>query len=143
MAVEIDRFLHDDPHLLPVYKTLCVLRNMEAVSYLERKEVFTAFVLGWLSIEMSVYRLWYRYISKTYESIKHRKKLQSFMKWDVERVMEILFMSDPDPEYVKIKPQLDCMRGIRNNLLHGELASPTEGHTKTCILTAQSMSMII
>ena len=49
-------------------------------------------------------------------------------------------MSDPDPEYVKIKPQLDCMRGIRNNLLHGELASPTEGHTKTCILTAQSMS---
>jgi len=62
-AYNYDKKAHEDWRLKPAYKNLCYVRAIEAVDYYYKKEVFTAFVLGWVSIEMSLYRIWFKLIT--------------------------------------------------------------------------------
>lgn len=139
LATEIDRCLHEDPHLMPAYKNICFTRYIEASIFLNNKEAFTAFVLAWMSIEMSIYRIWYKFL-KNFPSSK--EKVDSLMKWNIEPILETCYLAHVNPELSVLKTDLDTLRGIRNGLLHGNINDVTLGHAERCIKIAQRVSSI-
>jgi hypothetical protein len=132
-AAIIDRILFDKPMQFPAYKNLCLLRAVEAAYYLEEKHCLPAFLLSWMSIEMSLHRIW----QITLEEIGYFKsKIESFERWNIDTVIETLFMSKCDPEFLKLKTPLDILRGHRNDLLHGRIFDITIGTARFSIQTA-------
>jgi len=137
-AYRYDRKVHEDWRTKPAYKNLCYLRAIEAVYYYTQKEFFTSFVLGWLSIEMSLYRIWFQFVTN-----KTTMKIRELMRWDSDHIIETLFLGGVDEDYKIIKNRLDILRGIRNRLLHGEIDNPTLGNVKLCIDTALKLVPIL
>ena len=135
-ATIIDRHLHQDPRLLPAYKNLCLLRIVEAISYLNEKETFTAFVLSWMSIEMTLYRIWYKLSKENYEG---KSKIDSLERWNIDTIIEVLYINKIDPEFCALKPELDSLKGFRNDLLHGRMLEITEGQARHSIEVAQRL----
>jgi len=133
LAFEIDLYLHGTRHPLPAYKNVSLLRAVEAALLSRQGDLFTAFVLAWMSIEMSIYRLWYKSVERKYKD--SNQKMGRLLRWDVEQVMEVLYVNNIGPEYVVLKPKLDTLRGTRNDLLHGNKPKPTKGETESCINT--------
>jgi hypothetical protein len=112
---------------------------MEAGIYLRNKETFTAFVLAWMSIEMSIYRIWYKFLKNLHSS---KEKIDSLMKWRFESIAEACYLAKVDPEFMPLKPDLDTLRGIRNCLLHGDIIQVTTGHAARCIEIADKLTHI-
>lgn len=130
-AWEIDQNIHEDPRLLPAYKNICYIRAVEAVYYFDQGDSFTAFILGWISIEMSIYRIWYKLLTETFPGSK--EKIDSLMKWTVDPILETLFLSKIDNRFMKLKSDVDMLRGFRNDLIHGRIADITRGTARRCI----------
>jgi len=137
-AFRFDKKVHDDWRTAPAYKDLCLVRALEAVYYLNKREVFTAFVLGWMSVEMSLYRIWFKVIPKP-----SKNRVDELMRWDTESIIETLFLCDVHKIFKKIKNDLDSLKGTRNKLLHGELEKPTMGDTKRCVDTAMKLIPVL
>lgn len=134
-AAAIDKCLFDEPHVFPAYKNLCLLRAVEAAYYLEEKHVETAFIMAWISIEMTIYRLWH--ILMIDNSCN-----EDLSRWNVDTVMEVLFLSKFDETFQKLKPELDSLKGLRNDLIHGEVVEITNGQAERCIDIAWEMMQI-
>ena len=130
-AAMIDRSLHADPRFFPAYENLCLLRVMEADFYARKGELFIAFILSWMSVEMSLYRIWYELLVKEFPDRKG--KVKSLERWNVDSVIETMFLSRIDERYLKLKPDLDALRGIRNDILHGTLYNPARGQVEKCM----------
>ena len=137
-AFRYDKKVHDDWRTKPAYKDLCYTRAIEAVYYLNKKETFTAFVLGWMSIEMSLYRILFKAIPKTSES-----RVDELMRWDTESIIETLHLCNVHKIFKDIKKDLDTLKGTRNHLLHGDLERPTVGESRRCIETAMTLIPIL
>jgi hypothetical protein len=135
-ATIIDRHLHEDPRLLPAYKNLCLLRIVEAITYLNEREAFTAFLLAWMPIEMTICRIWYKLSKENYEG---KGKIDALERWNIDTVIEVLFINKIDPEFCKLKPELDSLKGFRNDLLHGRMLEITEGQARHSIEVAQKL----
>ena len=136
-ALDYDKKAHKDRWLKTAYKNLCFLRAIEAVYYYYKKELFTAFVLGWVSFEMSLYRIWFKFINT-----KTTEGKDELLRWNAEYVIETLLLCGVD-SFRSLKDNLDILKGIRNKLLHGELNSPTRGNTLLCINTALKLVGIL
>ncbi len=133
-AFRYDKKVHKDWRTKIAYQNLCYLRAIEAVYYYNKNEPFTAFVLGWVSIEMFLYRMWFQFIRK-----KTMRGINELMRWNTEYIIETLFLSDIDGALKNTKNDLDILKGIRNKLLHGEIDNPTLGNARLCIDTALSL----
>ncbi|TFH16154.1 hypothetical protein E4H04_07090 [Candidatus Bathyarchaeota archaeon] len=139
-AYNIDKEISDVWRDLPAYKNLCYLRALEAIRYYNLKEAVTAFILSWISIEMSLYRIWYQYLVKNGESNTSINK--KYIRWDPEFIIQTLYLSNFMP-FKELKNDLDTMRGIRNQLFHGEIDNPTIGQAKRCLETALKMVAVV
>ena len=137
-AFRYDLKVHDDWRIKPAYKDLCYVRAIEAMYYYHTNELFTAFVLGWMSIEMSLYRIWFQFIPK-----ETKARMDELMSWSTEYVIETLFLSDVHNTFKNIKKDLDTLKGTRNHLLHGEIEKPTIGEVRRCINTAMKLLSIL
>jgi pentatricopeptide repeat protein len=122
----------------PAYKNLCFLRNIEARYYYDRNDNFTAFVLGWMSIEMTINRIWLQFISKGPGDIS-KNRIDRLMRWNVDPVIETLFLGKVHDIFLREKCNLDTLRRIRNSLLHGKIENPTPSDTDLCINVGYSL----
>jgi len=53
-AFDFDKKVSKDCYKFPAYKNLCYLRAVEASFYLQQNDSFAAFLLAWMSIEMTL-----------------------------------------------------------------------------------------
>ena len=132
-AATLDKEIHDEPLLLPAYENLCFLRAVEAAYYVQNEQNLTAFVMAWMSIEMTIYRIWYAYLKENDYSKTKRDKLKG---WKLSSIIELLFLSKCNPDFMKIKNDLDTLKGLRDDLLHGKSFEIPEGQTRRCIEVA-------
>lgn len=140
-AYYFDKANSKECYKFPAYKNLCLLRIMEGNYYLQQNDAFAAFVLGWMSIEMTLFRIWRQYLT-----LKGSKKVDKLSRWDTEAIIEMLFIGNIDEKwktttkdletFKKAKNDLEALRGLRNHLLHGENDNPTKGDSKKSLETA-------
>lgn len=140
-AFAFDKKVAKNWYQYPAYKNLCFLRAMEAIYYNNEKDTFAAFVLGWMSVEMTIYRIWHQLLT-----LREASGLDDLMRWNSDSIMEVLSISEvseklkrtrADLEVFKtLKKDLDTLKGIRNHLLHGDIDNPTPGDSIRCIDTA-------
>lgn len=133
LANNHNKKVNDDWRTKTPYKNLCYLRAIEAANYYNQKDPFTAFVLGWMSVEMTLYQIWFEVLKK-----RIAQDTESLMRWNIDYVIETLFLCDDD-KIKSLKKDLDTLKGTRNHLLHGEIDNPTLGQAKICIDTALSL----
>jgi hypothetical protein len=125
--------VHEDWWIRVPYANLRYLRAIEATYYYNQNDSFASFVLGWMSIEMTLNQIWFIFIRS-----KITQGLDKLMKWNTERIVETLLLCEN--EIIRNeKSNLDKLRGIRNNLLHGKKDNPTMDDAKLCIDTALSL----
>lgn len=141
-AFEFDKKVAENWYTYPAYKNLCYLRDIEAIYYYNQNEDFAAFVLGWMSIEMTVRRIWFQFIKNKIPNVS-KGKIESLMRWDIDSIIETLFLGKVDEAFKQIKSHLDTLRGIRNNLLHGKIDNPTHGNAKLCVDVAYKLIPIL
>ena len=139
-AYRYDKKVHEDWRDKPSYKNLCYLRAIESIFYYNMKDSFTSFVLAWMSIEMSLYRIWYQYLIQD-DKIGKKSKLKDLMRWDTDYILQTLCLNNFSA-IVKIKNDLDTLKGLRNKLFHGDIDNPSTGQTKHCLETALKLTHI-
>lgn len=139
-SVKIDRCLNEDSILYPAFRNLSTLRHLEAAVQLQEGNFFAAFVLFWMSIEISIYVIWYQYLKKIYTNSK--QKIDSLRNWSIEYVIEVLFLSRVNSVLLELKNDLDVLRGTRNSLLHGDISDPTEGEVKLCMEVSRKIAFV-
>ncbi len=133
--------------LMPAFKNLVLMRNIEAEHFLNKGDLFTSFILGWISVEMSLLRIWSRLHEIAQLSDTKRKKM---MLWDIALVIEILSMGklaipgqmvDLIPS--NLRDLLDTLRETRNRLIHGSQIEPTRGEVEQCIHLGRQLIPIL
>jgi len=116
----------------PAYKNLCFLRNIEAYYRYSNKDFIGAFLLGWISIEMTLHRIWFQYLQKTCSGILNQQSLYNkLMTLPFQAMFEILFATKIFDK--KIVKNLENLREIRNKLVHGEINDPDMKNVEDCI----------
>lgn len=140
-AYAFDKKVSADWYTYPAYKNLSFLRAMEAIYYNEQKDSFAAFVLGWMSIEMTLYRIWHQFLT-----LKSASRIDELMRWNPDTIIEVLSLAEVDETLKNTKADLDKLKSLRtslrdlrvtrNRLLHGEIDNPTFGQFNLCIQTA-------
>lgn len=129
-AATIDKYLHEEPLIFPAYKNLCLLRAVDATYYIQEKEYLPAFLLAWMSIEMTIYRIWYSHLRDNHYS---KGKTDDLARWNIDIIIEVLYLNQCDSKFTELKTELDSLRKTRNNLLHGNTFEITESEAKRCI----------
>jgi pentatricopeptide repeat protein len=140
-AFAFDKKVAKDSYQYPAYKNLCFLRAMEAIYYHNEKDTFAAFVLGWMSVEMTIYRIWHQLLT-----VRGASGIDDLMRWNSDSIIEVLTISEVSEKLKRtradlevfrtLKNDLDTLKGIRNHLLHGDINNPTPGDSTCCINTA-------
>jgi hypothetical protein len=124
--------------LMPAFKNLVFIRNIESEDFFNRGDLFTSFILGWISVEMSLLRIW----SKFLEMMKYSNgKRSDMIRWDIQLIIEILSMAKVI--HPKIKDTLDTLRETRNRLVHGTELEPTKGEVEGCISIGRALIPIL
>jgi len=135
-AVTIDKFLHEGFLIRPPYKNLCLSRVVEAEYYAQIKAYLPSFLMAWMSIEMSIYRIFYQHLKeKKYDEDK-------LFRSSVDTIIEILYLNKCDSEFVKSRNELKSLKGLRNQLIHGNIFEVSEGDAKRCIELAYTFSLM-
>lgn len=129
-AATIDKYLHEEPLILPAYKNLSLLRAVNATYYIEEKANLPAFLLAWMSIEMTIYRIWYSHLRENHYS---KEKTDELARWTVDTIIEVLFLNKCDAKFIELKAELDSLKNIRNHLLHGKTFEISEAEAKRCV----------
>lgn len=124
--------------LKPPFKNLVLIRNIEAEIFLKKKDYFTAFILAWISVEMSLSRIWFKFLK---DRGYGKDKREWFANWDTAFIIETLSMLGVvDP---KMKSDLDCLRTLRNNVIHGIMPHPDKGQVCRCIKLGRALIPIL
>lgn len=114
--------------LMPAYKNLSLILIWEARIFYDKKEFFPSFLMAWISVELSLMRMWFRILVK-------RKYSNTKMKWlgrlDIGIIAEVLHLVNELTE--KEKTDIDNLRGRRNDMIHATGATPTEGETSRVV----------
>ena len=117
----------------PLTRIFVCLELVEAAYYLEEKHFLPSFLLSWMSIEMTLNRIWHTTLA---EMGYGKSRIKSLERWNIDTIIEALYMSKCDPEFLKLKTALDILRGNRNDLLHGRIYEVTYGTARFSIQTA-------
>jgi len=126
----------------PAYKNLCFLRNVEAYFRYSKGDFLGAFVLGWISIEMTLHRIWFQYLQKNSSSILNEQVLcKKLMSWSVQDISEVLFKTQIIDS--KVRKSLSDLRTIRNKLVHGEINDPTKKNAEECVIVGYNLIPIL
>ena len=120
--------------LAPAFKNLILIRSIESDLFLQRGELFTSFLLGWIAIEMSLIRMWLRYLKDKNFSTSKR---ESLAKWDISIITETLFMVGLLDQ--NMKNDIDCLRTFRNQVVHGVIIHPEKGQVKKCMTLSRDL----
>lgn len=120
--------------LAPAFKNLIFIRSIESDLFLQRGELFTSFLLGWISIEMSLIRMWLRYLKDKNFSTSKR---ESLVKWDISIIIETLFLVGLLSQ--NMKNDIDCLRTFRNQVVHGVIIQPEKGQVKKCMTLSRDL----
>jgi hypothetical protein len=129
-AATIDKFLHEEPLAMPAYRNLCLFRAVEATYYEQISAYLPAFLVAWMSVEMSVYRIFYSHLKENQYS---KSKIDDLLRWNIDTIAEVLYLNKCDPQFVEWKDELDALRRLRNRLMHGDDFDLSERDTKRCI----------
>jgi hypothetical protein len=124
--------------LTPPFKNLVLIRNLEAELFLQKQDFFTAYILAWISVEMSLTRIWLQFLKN---QKRGRKKRKWFADWDIAFIIEALFLLGIVKP--KLKNDLDCQRQLRNEVIHGLRAYPEEGQISRCIELGRALIPIL
>lgn len=117
-----------DAVLLPAYKNLIYVRNIESELYLNKELYFASFILGWISVEMSLIRIFCRIMKQQKGEKKIREKLSML---NIQTILDILYGFK-----IITKDLYTEINGIikeRNKLIHGSELKPTPGLTRQVI----------
>jgi len=136
-AASINKNIEEKPQFQPIYKNLCFLRVVEAEYYAQNKAYLPAFLMACMSIEMSIYRIFYQHLKE-----KHYEKGSLLRLNNLDNIIEILFLNKCDPELVKSKAELTALKGLRNDLIHGDVFEISKGEAKCCIDLAYAFTLI-
>lgn len=136
MAWEIDKAKYTVSRVLPAYYNLCFTRLLEAIYYVTRKETFTAFIMGWSSIEMSLGRLWCEMLAKAlpYKEIEDDLMGRNSELW--EGVLPHIIGSEGSK---KLLHDLETLRKKRNKLIHCKDIDAENHEITLCIKTAYTL----
>lgn len=139
-AYGFDKKVSSNPYEYPAYKNLCYLRTIEACFYYSQTDLFIAFVLAWMSIEMTITRIWNKFLSLKSVNGKPLEdlKISSIIKILGDSVIDDkLKMAKKDlKEFKNEVGNLNNLRRVRKQLLHGYTDNPSTEQTEQCIETA-------
>lgn len=114
--------------LMPAYKNLSLVLIWEARIFYDKSEFFPSFLMAWISVELSLMRMWFKMlVEREYSNTK--------IKWlgrlDIGIIIEALYLAEEltDEE----KTDIDNLRGRRNDIIHATGATPTKGETTRAI----------
>jgi hypothetical protein len=141
-AYAFDTKVSADCYTYPAYNNSCFLRAMEAIYYNEQKDSFAAFVLGWMSIEMTLYRIWHQFLK-----LKSVDGIDDLMRWNLDTIIKVLSLAEVDENLKYTKADLNNLKSLiigslrnlrktRDRLLHGKIDNPTSGQSTQCVNTA-------
>lgn len=117
--------------LLPAYRNLSWILINEAENYNAKDDYLPAFLLSWISIELSLRRLWFELIEK------YRYNGKRLSRWNVSYIIEILSLLGI---ITSLKNDIETARGRRKSIVHATGETPTEGETNKCIQTATKLA---
>jgi hypothetical protein len=138
-AATVDKSLTEEPLSLPSYRNLCFFKAIEAEYYHQNNAHLAAFLIAWMSIEMSVYRLFYTHLKENKYS---ENKIADLLRWNIDTIIELLYMNKCDKDFVNLKNELDSLRKLRNHLIHGTVFDVSKDDAKRCIDTAEALTLI-
>jgi hypothetical protein len=120
--------------LMPAYRNLSLILIWEARIFYDKTEFFSSFLMAWISVELSLMRIWFKALVKRGYS---NTKISWLGRLDIGIVIEALYLLAKltDQE----KTDIDCLRGRRNDVIHATGATPTEGETRRIIDLALSL----
>ncbi|MCW4018675.1 MAG: hypothetical protein NWF00_08390 [Candidatus Bathyarchaeota archaeon] len=136
-AATIDKVLNENFLILSTYKNLCLSRVVEAEYYAQIKAYLPAFLVAWLSIEMSIRRIYYQHLKE-----KQYGKDKLFSLKSLDLITEILYLNKCDSKFVNSKEVLESLYGLRNQLIHGTIFEVSEGQAKNCIELAYTFTLV-
>lgn len=114
--------------LMPAYRNLSLILIWEAGIFYDNKEFFPSFLMAWISIELSLMRIWFKIL-------RERNYSNQKMKWlgrlDIGIIAETLYLLNRLTEGEKT--DIDNLRGRRNDIVHATGSTPTEGETKRAL----------
>lgn len=120
--------------LLPAFKNIVLVRNIESELHYNKQEYFLSFIIGWISIEMSLVRIWCKIMSDQGGERNIREKLS---KWDIQHILDALLMLKVLPK--TLYSQIKGIKEERNKLIHGTLMIPTPGLTDQTIKLGRAL----
>ena len=117
-----------DAVLLPAYKNLIYVRNIESELYYNKKLYFISFILGWISVEMSLIRIFCRIMKHQKGEKIIREKLSML---NIQTILDILYGFKIITK--ELYTEINSINKERNKLIHGSEIEPTPGLTKQVI----------
>ena len=146
-AYDFDKRVASNPYDYPAYKNLCFLRAVEAHFYYNQMDFFAAFVLGWMSIEMTITRIWHKFLAL---KAVNGKPLRNFNIYSIIKTLNSSYIDDKlkvtkkDLEdFKKEVNDLEYLREkVRNKLLHGDMDNPSSDQALKCLKIAASLWML-
>jgi len=117
-----------DAALLPAYKNMIYVRNIESELYYNKQLYFISFILGWISVEMSLIRIFCKIMKDQKGEKKIREKLSM---WNIQSILDILYALRIITKNLYV--EINSINKERNKLIHGTIINPTPGLTKQVI----------
>lgn len=131
-AFDLDvRHRKSEAVLLPAYRNLSWILINEAEEYNRNNDYFPAFLLSWISIELSLRRLWAEFCQKKSYNGKWLSRLG--IRYRIE-VLSFLGIID------SVENDVRTTWGRRNDIMHATGETPTRGETTRCIETASKLA---
>jgi len=127
-----------DAALFPAFKNMILVRNIESELYYNKRMYFLAFVLGWISVEMSLVRIWCQIMSNHKGERDVREKLSQL---DAQTILDLLFGLNVIP--IDLYSKIKGIKDERNKLIHGTMINPTKGKTMELITLGRRLIPIL
>lgn len=127
-----------DASSAPAYKNLINIRNIEAEFNFNREFFFTAFIYGWISVEMNLNRIWCKFLRSGAGNKTFKEKLS---KYYVDRIIDVIYSQKVISK--ELYTELHKYRKLRNDLIHGAIQDPTPGDTINIIQLSRKLTPIL
>lgn len=112
----------------PAYRNIIIFRNIESELYYNKGDLFTSFVIGWISVEMNLNRIWCRYLNNQNEDNNLKEKL---LRYNAEEVIDHLYLHKIIDK--PLRDDINKYRSLRNDLVHGTAIDVTNGDVQNII----------
>lgn len=122
----------------PAYRNIIIFRNIESELYYNKKEYFTSFVLGWISIEMNLNRIWCKHLNVLSEDDALKEKL---LRYNADEMIDQIYLHGIINK--ELRDELNKYRSLRNDLVHGTEVDVTPGDVMNVITLGRRLYPIL